>query len=148
MKKKDRAMTRCITFHRWRFNTGYSFMIGTDEEKIHLANVFYEDAADIATELMQRGSKIVRTTAPFQTPPRWRRCLTLYNPCDNTGIESVELVEHAMTFPFETEVDKLAFANWVIETKLERFVRDYMAVHLSTMYTMAEGFPVAEATLE
>ena len=123
-------------------------MIETDEQKIHLANVLHEDAEDIAGDVMQRGAKIIRTSAPFQTPPRWRRCLTLYNPCDNTGIESVELVEHAMTFPFETEVDKLAFANWVIETKLERFVRDYMAVHLSTMYTMAEGFPVAEATLE
>ena len=141
-------MTCCITFYRWQFNTGYSFMIGTDEEKIHLANVFYEDADDIAAELMQRGSKIIRTTAALQTPPRWRRCLTLYNPFDNTGIESVELIEHAITFPFETDVDKLAFANWVIETKLERFVRDTTAIHLSTMYTMAQGLPVVEGMPE
>ena len=119
-------------------------MIQTDEQKVQFANIFYEEQDQIK-EILSRHTKLIMTLSHFDTPPHWRRCLTLYNPYDNTGIESTEVIEHAMTFPFESDTDKIAFANWVVETELDRFRTDYMAVHVSTMHMTAQGVPVVEA---
>ena len=61
-------MTRCINFHMWRLNQGYSFMIQTDEQKVQFANIFYEEQDQIK-EILSRHTKLIMTLSHFDTPP-------------------------------------------------------------------------------
>ena len=56
--------------------------------------------------------------------------------------------ENSLTFPFGTDTEKIAFANWIIEHKLGDFCHENTHVFISELYVPTAGeavmVPIAE----
>ena len=136
---------KCITFLREyqdprRGRTSFTVPIETNEDKILLANFIASDRMDMffsnhvcleKTYMMAHGDG-----------GDLKECLQFLwiDPVSWLAYSwSIHRTFQSLTFAIDTETEKLAFANWVIEHKLGDFRHDDAHIFITELYVPAVG---------
>ena len=119
---------QCITFRRWHgtMNTSFTFPIETNEQKIQLTNWFLVHHGDMVQEMTTgRVETTLVVTCDAKNHVQHKAALQFFE-------EGVE--DNIMTIPCETAVEKIAFANWLIEDKLGKYCHGNTHIFTSLLH--------------
>ena len=128
----------CITFRRWFPDTDqdivtYTFPIDTDEQKVLLAEHFI-DHGDIAKNFIN--GRMEKTVLAFKRGLDdmcgYYAAVQFFQSAFVEG--SAEPENKSMTFPFNNNIEKIAFANWLIEKKLGDFRDENTHIFVSVLH--------------
>ena len=142
---------KCITFRRWYPGSGrevssWTYPIETDAHKISLVDLMASEADRMTRDFVCE--RIEQTWISIKDGEcyRLKRCLQFFQ-CGLS--EDEDEFENSLTFPIDTDTEKIAFANWIIEHKLGDFRHMNTHVFISEMYLPTVGeavmVPIAEA---
>ena len=139
---------KCITFRRWypgtaRDHKSWTYPIETDAHKTSLADFIKRETQIFNYFVDGRLETTYMTVCSDDEEYHVKECLQFFQEdYDDEG------GGNSLTFRIDTDLEKIAFANWVIEHKLGDFCNENTHVFISELYVPTVGeavmVPVAE----
>ena len=140
---------KCITFRRWYPGTSrdinsYTYPIETDADKMLLARLIFIERDGAMKDFVCERLEMTYLTVPCADGEgvTIKDILQFFLPSHDYVPGREDEQDKSLIFPIETDVEKIAFANWVIEHKLGEFRQDNTHIFISEVYAPAAAQPV------